>query len=235
MKPFSDPIGKAILDFHKTGKPKDIIVSSDLTDDDIIPVEVLFRSYEEMPSIEKKALSLVKGTVLDIGAGAGPHAQYLAAQGFSVKAIDRSPGAIEHLKGMGIDAECKDIFDVKDETFDTLLLLMNGLGLAGKKNALVMFLNHLKTLLNPKGQILCDSSDVKFLYEEEDGSFWMDLASDYYGDFNFQMHYGKESSEVFPWLYVDYDTLHQTALSCGFHCKRLEVDENHFLAQLVLP
>jgi cyclopropane fatty-acyl-phospholipid synthase-like methyltransferase len=234
MKP-SDPFGKAILEFHKSGKPKDIVVSSDLTEDDIIPVEVLFRSFEEMPSLEKKALAMVQGKVLDVGAGAGPHTTYLMNQGFSVKAIDRSPGAVEYLKNQGIYAECKHVLEVRNETFDTILLLMNGLGIAGKKNALVPFLNHLKTLLNPQGQILCDSSDVKFLYEEEDGSYWMDPNSEYYGDFNFQMHYEKESSEVFPWLYVDYDTLHETALSCGFQCRRIEVEENHFLAQLVFP
>jgi SAM-dependent methyltransferase len=230
----SDPIGKAILDFHKTGKPKDIIVSSDLTDDDIIPIEVLFRSYEEMPHLEKRALAIAKGRVLDIGAGAGPHSSYLMNQGYTVKAIDSSPGAVEYLKNQGIDAECKNILDLKNETFDTLLLLMNGLGIAGKKSTLVPFLNHLKTLLNPQGQILCDSSDVKFLYEEEDGSYWIDLNSEYYGDFNFQMHYENQSSSVFPWLYVDYDSLHEAALSCGFQCRRIEIEENHFLAQLVL-
>jgi SAM-dependent methyltransferase len=232
---FSDPIGKAILDFNTTRKPKDIIVSSDLTDDDIIPVEVLFRSYDEMPKLEKKALSLAKGKTLEIGAGAGPHSHYLKSKGFHVKAIDSSPGAIDYLKNQGIEAECKNILDLNNETFDTLLLLMNGIGIAGKKSSLIPFLKHLKTLLNPQGQILCDSSDVKFLYEEEDGSYWMDLNSEYYGNFNFQMHYGKESSEVFPWLYVDYDTLHSAAVSCGFLCRRLEVEENHYLAQLVLP
>ncbi|MFM7663128.1 MAG: class I SAM-dependent methyltransferase [Bacteroidota bacterium] len=233
--PTSDPIGKAILDFHRTRKPKDIIVSSDLTDDDIIPIEVLFRSYEEMPNLEKRALDLAQGKILDIGAGAGPHSTYLKSQGFYVKAIDSSPGAIEYLKNQGIEAECRNILDLKDETYDTLLLLMNGIGIAGKKSTLVPFLKHLKTLLNHQGQILCDSSDVKFLYEEEDGSYWMDLNSEYYGDFQFQMHYGKESSQVFPWLYVDYDTLHSAAVACGFLCRRLEVEENHFLAQLVLP
>ncbi|MFM7724822.1 MAG: class I SAM-dependent methyltransferase [Bacteroidota bacterium] len=233
--PTSDPIGKAILDFHRTRKPKDIIVSSDLTDDDIIPIEVLFRSYEEMPNLEKRALDLAQGKILDIGAGAGPHSTYLKSKGFYVKAIDSSPGAIEYLKNQGIEAECRNILDLKDERYDTLLLLMNGIGIAGKKSTLVPFLKHLKTLLNPQGQILCDSSDVKFLYEEEDGSYWMELNSEYYGDFQFQMHYGKESSQVFPWLYVDYDTLHSAAVACGFLCRRLEVEENHFLAQLVLP
>ncbi|NBX38445.1 MAG: methyltransferase domain-containing protein [Flavobacteriia bacterium] len=231
----SDPIGKAILAFAKTGKPKDIVVSSDLSDDDIIPVEVLFRSYEEMPDLEKKALSMVRGKVLDIGAGAGPHSKYLVQQGFSVKAIDTSPGAVSYLQMQQIDAECIDVRQMKGATFDTLLCLMNGIGIAGSKAGLIPFLNHLKSLLNPKGQILCDSSDVKFLYEEEDGSYWMDLNNEYYGNFKFQLHYEKQSSDEFPWLYVDYETLHEAAQACGFKCQRIDLEENHFLAQLVIP
>jgi len=66
-----DPIGQAILDYHKTKKPFDIVVSSDLCDDDIIPIEVLFRTYNDMPELEKLAIKLCKGQVLDAGAGAG--------------------------------------------------------------------------------------------------------------------------------------------------------------------
>jgi hypothetical protein len=135
---------------------------------------------------------------------------------------------------MNIDARCMDILDLSGETYDTILLLMNGIGIAGTKNKLPDFLKHLKTLLNPGGQILCDSSDVAFLYEEEDGSYWMDLNAEYYGNFKFQLHYKKESSEVFDWLYIDYDNLHDIASSVGFKCKRVEIDEHHFLAQLTL-
>jgi len=231
----TDPIGQAILSFAKHGKPKDIVVTSDLTDDDIIPVEVLFRSYEEMPDLEKKALSLVRGSVLDVGAGAGPHASYLQDQGFEVMAIDTSKGAVAYMVGKGIKAECVDVRNFRSQKFDTLLLLMNGIGIAGRKAQLPEFLKHLKTLLHPGGQILCDSSDVKFLYEEEDGSFWMDLNSDYYGDFTFQMQFEKDLSPPFPWCYVDYDTLHVAAVHAGFSCQRIELQENHFLAQLIAP
>ena len=231
----SDPIGKAILCYINQGKPKDIVVTSDLTDDDIIPVEVLFRSYEEMPDLEKKAMSLVRGKVLDVGAGAGPHASYLLKRGFEVTAIDTSEGAVTFLLSQGIKAECINIRDFKSRKFDTILLLMNGIGIAGRKANLPDFLRHLKTLLHPGGQILCDSSDVKYLYEEDDGSFWMDLNSDYYGDFTFQMQFEKDKTPPFPWCYVDYDTLHEVAVHEGFSCERIELQENHFLAQLTAP
>ena len=229
-----DPIGLAIQDYLKTKKPADIIVTADLCDDDIIPVEVLFRTFEEMPALEQHAMSLSKGRILDVGAGAGPHSIYLSELGNSVSAIDTSPGAVSYLKSMNIDARCMDILDLKGETYDTILLLMNGIGIAGTMGKLPNFLKHLKTLLSPGGQILCDSSDVAFLYEEEDGSYWMDLNSEYYGNFKFQLHYKKESTEIFDWLYIDYDNLHDIASSVGFKCKRIEIDEHHFLAQLTL-
>ena len=229
-----DPIGAAIQDYVIKQKPADIIVTSDLCDDDIIPVEVLFRPYKEMPEIEKKALELVKGSILDIGAGAGPHATYLLSKGFEVQAIETSPGAVKYLESKGIPVQLTSIQQLNHGKYDTLLLLMNGLGIAGSLAELPNFLNHLKSLLKAGGQILCDSSDVAFLYEEEDGSYWMDLNAAYYGNFTFQMHYKNHSSDLFKWLYVDYDTLHQTASELGFTCKRVLNDEHHFLAQLTL-
>jgi SAM-dependent methyltransferase len=98
----NDPIGQAIQDYAKNKKPFDIVVSSDICDDDIIPIEVLFRSYKDMPDIEKKALKLCKGDVLDVGAGAGIHCQELIKNGLSVHAIDSSKGAVDYLNKFGI-------------------------------------------------------------------------------------------------------------------------------------
>lgn len=230
----NDPIGLAIQEFVKTKKPADIIVTSDLCDDDIIPVEVLFRTFKEMPALEQKAMTMCNGKILDIGAGAGPHSIYLSTLGHEIQAIDTSAGAVSYMNSNKIPARCMDIHDLHGETYDTLLLLMNGIGIAGTKDNLPTFLTHLKTLLNPGGQILCDSSDVAFLYEEEDGSYWMDLNAAYYGNFKFQLHYKKTSTEVFDWLYIDYESLHQIANSIGLKSKRIEIDDHHFLAQLTL-
>ena len=230
----NDPIGTAILAYAKNQKPKDIIVSSDLCEDDIIPIEVLFRSYEEMPELEKLALKLCKGKILDVGAGAGIHSSHLKEQGMNVMAIDSSQGAIDYLKSKGIPC-AKSTFDAfSGKSFDTLLFLMNGLGIAKTKANVSSFLNHAKTLLSPGGQILCDSSDVAYLYEEEDGSFWQDLNADYYGNFTFSMHYGEHSTPPFQWLYLDYDSLHELATQNGFNSQRVFVDEHHYLAQLTL-
>jgi cyclopropane fatty-acyl-phospholipid synthase-like methyltransferase len=229
---YGDPIGAAILAYSSTKKPGDIIVSSDICDDDIIPIEVLFRNYEEMPELEKAALDLVKGKVLDVGAGAGVHALELMDRGFQVEAIDVSPGAVSYMKSKGINARTANFFDLKEEKYDTLLILMNGIGIAEKLSSLERALRHAKSLLNKGGSILCDSSDIKYLYEDEDGSMWVDLNTEYYGNFRFQMKYNKEKGPWFNWLYVDFDNLFKAAKNVGLKARRVYDQEDHYLAEL---
>lgn len=233
-KKYGDPIGLAIKEYAAKRKPEDIIVSSDICEDDIIPLEVLFRKYEEMPEIEQLALSRVKGKILDVGAGAGIHANYLQDSGYDVTCIDISEGAVDHLKAMGLKAERTNFFSYSNQQFDTLLMLMNGIGIAGKLSNLERTLEHAKSLLKPGGKILCDSSDIRYLYEDEDGSLWIDLNTEYYGNFRFQMKYKKEKGPWFDWLYVDFDNLFQTAKKVGLKAQRLVEIDDHYLAELTL-
>lgn len=228
-----DPIGQAILDYAQFKKPFDIIVSSDLCDDDIIPIEVLFRKEEDMPELELTALDLCRGHVLDIGAGAGVHALALQDRGHKVSAIDVSEGAVTYMSQNGISAQKIDFYKLSDQTqYDTILSLMNGVGLAKNLANLPEFLKKIHDLLLPGGRFIADSTDVKYLYEDEDGGYWLDLNSAYYGNFKFQMQYKKISGPEFEWLYVDYDTLHEHATTCGFKCRRAYTIEENFLAVL---
>ena len=113
-------------------------------------------------------------------------------------------------------------------------MLMNGIGIAGRLSNLEKTLLKAKKMLNSRGQIIFDSSDVKFLYEDEDGAMWVDLNTEYYGNFKFQMHYKKTTGDWFEWLYVDYDSMHEIATKLGFKCKRIMEQDNHYLAQLSL-
>jgi SAM-dependent methyltransferase len=235
MEQFSgDPVGKAILDYVKTKKGDDIIVCSEICEDDIIPIEVLFRTENEMPELELLAMERCKGKILDVGAGAGCHSLYLLEMGYDVSAIDTSQGAVDYMKTMGINARKVDFFQVKNEKYDTILMMMNGIGIAGTLSNLEKTLNHAKALLNPGGKIICDSSDIKYLYEEEDGSLWVNLNTDYYGNFRFQMKYKKETGPWFDWLYVDFDNLFQHAKKCGLKASKIYDKDDHFLAEIAL-
>ncbi|MCF8415063.1 MAG: class I SAM-dependent methyltransferase [Crocinitomicaceae bacterium] len=227
-----DPIGAAILDYAATKKPTDIIVCSDICEDDIIPVEVLFRNADEMPELELIALSRCKGKVLDVGAGAGSHALELSENAFDVTAIDISQGAVDHMKKQGLNAK-KIAFENFNETdFDTVLMLMNGIGIAGTLANLEKTLSHAKSLLKPSGKILCDSSDIRYLYEDEDGALWVNLNTEYYGNFRFQMKYKKETGPWFDWLYVDFDNLFKAAKNVGMKAVRVFEQEDSYLAEI---
>ncbi len=206
---FDDPIGRAVHDFHFHAINEPIIVHSDDFDDDTIDTPYLFRSYKQMPVLEQKAMDLCAGTILDIGACAGAHSVYLQEKGFDVTALEISVLCCEVLKNRNVaNVMCEDIFKFHARKYDTILLLMNGTGIAGTLKGLEVLFHHLRSLLNPEGQILIDSSDLIYLFQEEDGSALIDISSDkYYGELVFQTQYKNWISEPFPWLYVDADNL----------------------------
>jgi len=232
----TDILGAAVLDFQNGNYTTDIKTYSSLEEEDIIPIPYLFRSYAEMPPLEKKALQLVKGTILDIGCGAGSHSLYLQETGKNVTALDSSKGAIEVCIARGITKTvCIDLYDFKDQKFDTLILLMNGIGLAGKLNHINKFLSQLKSFLNPGGQILLDSSDILYMFDpDEDGGYWIPDV-EYYGEVSFEMEYQSKKSESFNWLYLDYNTLQRAAVANNLECELVKEGEHFdYLAKLTL-
>ncbi len=231
-----DLFGQAIYDYHFNQNPEDLITETSISEADEMPVEYLFRGYKQMPKIEQKALQLAKGKVLDAGCGAGSHAIYLQQEKkLTVTAIDISPKAIEVCKDRGIqDARVLNVLDLKDETFDTIILLMNGIGIAQQLKKISTFLTHLKSLLNPGGQILLDSSDIIYMFDEdEDGGKWIPSERDYYGEVSFTVAYKGQTETPFDWLYIDYNTLQNAAHANGLNCELVVEGENFdYLAKL---
>ena len=180
-----------------------------------------------MPKLEQKALQRCKGNILDVGCGAGSHSLYLKEKGYNIKAIDISKGAVKVSKLRGLKhVELKALLD-ETESFDTILLLMNGTGIFQELSQLSKYLNHLKSLLNPKGQILIDSSDIKYMYEDEDGSFWIDTNSNYYGELDYYLSYKGEQEIPIKWLYLDFNTLKLACETSGLQCEMITEGE-HF-------
>lgn len=209
---FDDPIGRAVHNYYFNSVDQPVIVHSDDFDDDTIETSYLFRTYRQMPALEKKAMSLCIGTILDVGACAGAHSAYLQEKGFEVWSLEKSPLCCEVLRARNLKVIEEDIFGFDRQKFDTILLLMNGSGIAGSLPGLEILLHRLKTLLNPDGQILLDSSDLIYLFEEEDGSALIDIsAGKYYGELMFQTEYEGQRGEPFPWLYVDSENLRHAA------------------------
>ena len=229
-----DPMGAAIADYWKNGVAGRLRVFSPGFDEDEMPVEVLFREYDEMPEIEKVALNMANGSVLDVGAGSGCHSLALQEMGKKVKAIDISGLSVETMKERGVkDAVLQNFYDIKDETFDTILMLMNGAGIIGRVDNMPSFFSYLKTILSPGGQVLMDSSDLRYIFEDEDGSFEIDLTKGYYGEMEYQLQYKRIIGEKFPWLYIDFSTLQYYAEESGFKAEIIqEGDHYDYLAKL---
>ena len=230
----NDIYGDALLDFQNGNYFEDILTNSTFEENGVYPLPYLFRNFEEMPLIEQKALQLSKGTVLDIGCGAGSHSLYLQKKGLAITAIDLSKGAIKTCTLRGIQqAKIQDIWQVKNQKFDTILLLMNGAGMCGKLAKLPAFLNHLKTLLTPNGQILLDSTDVIYMFEDEDGNYVIDSNAAYYGETSFTMSYKNKKSQAFNWLYIDFNRLKTAANSCNLTCELIVKGEHYdYLARI---
>ena len=233
-----DLFGQALLDYQKSNYTEDIVTSTSISEDDVLPIPYLFRSYKDMPKIEQKALDLSKGKVLDAGCGAGSHSLYLQNEkGLVVKAIDISEGAIDVCKKRGVKQT--EVLDVLKETeqFDTILLLMNGTGLFQKLDQVTKYLLHLKSLLNANGQILIDSSDIIYMYEDENGSDnYLDLFDEnvnYYGELEYYVEYKGEKEEPFNMLYLDFELLKNACKALNLKCEMLAEGEHYdYLAKI---
>lgn len=235
VSPQNDPMGVAIADYFNTSRACKLRVMSDDFDEDEIPVAQLFRTYKEMSTIEQKALQIAQGKILDVGAGSGCHSLALQEMGKDVTAIEISTLSCEIMEKRGVDNVINA--NIFNETFvgsyDTILMLMNGSGIIGKLENMELFFNRMKELLSPGGKIIMDSSDLKYLFEDEDGSYLIDIAGDYYGEIRYSMKYKDIEGEEFDWLYIDYPTLSLYASQYGFKTELIQEGEHYdYLASL---
>ena len=228
-----DPMGRAIADYHKSKKASKLRVFSPMFEEDEIPLTTLFRSYEDMPEIERKALDMAKGRILDVGAGAGCHSLVLQERGMDVTAIDISPLSVETMKERGVKKVLEQDFFAMERQFDSILMLMNGIGIVGTLERMPEFFKQLDKILAPEGQLLCDSSDISYVFEDEEGMIDIPNEMDYYGEHSFRMQYKDTIGEPFDWLYIDADTLKQKAGRYGYAVEVVTEGEHYdYLARI---
>ncbi|MFT6969609.1 MAG: SAM-dependent methyltransferase [Roseivirga sp.] len=225
-----DIYGKALKDYQSGVEDQSLILNTSYGEAEEMPVWYFFRGYEEMPEMEQMALSIADGDILDIGAGAGCHALVLQQMNKEVTAIDTSEVAVEIMQNDGLKRAVKaDFFEYQGGQYDTMIMLMNGIGLVGTLDGFRQFLNHAKKLLKPEGQLIFDTSDIKYLYEGKA------LPKDkYYGEVSFQYEYQGIKGEWFDWIYIDENTLEDVAEECGWFVYYLHKDENdQYLVRMI--
>lgn len=224
-----DVFGKALQDQFDNNTAETLWLHNSYDEPEEMPVDIFFRTEEEMPDIELEAMDMCEGRVLDVGGGAGSHAMILQERGFEITAIDISAAAVGIMLKRGLTNAIEgDIFSYTGEKFDTLLFLMNGIGLTGTVEGFRNFLDHAKNLLNEGGQLLFDSSDITYLYDDTEMP-----ADKYYGEVSYQYEYKGEKGEWFNWLYIDPQLLKKIARESGWECHLLFDDgQDQYLAEM---
>jgi 2-polyprenyl-3-methyl-5-hydroxy-6-metoxy-1,4-benzoquinol methylase len=224
----SDLQGQAILDHYQNRFQSPLLLHNSYGEPEDMPIDVFFREEEDLSVLELLALIECKGSVLDIGAAAGVHSLILESRGFDVSAMDLSPGCCEVMKASGISRVLQEDYRKHAIKYDTLLLLMNGLGIAGNLDGIQPFLQKCKKLLKPGGQVLVDSSDISYLYEEG-----LSKPDGYYGEIRYRYEYKKQLGEWFEWIYLDSVTLKKEVKVAGMQLEILHTDENdQYLARI---
>ena len=230
------PHGKALLDFHNGDTSAEIIVHEDDGETEVVPIRVFFRGPSEFSALEEAAIDLCRGRVLDAGAGAGCHSLVLQEHGLSVCAIDVAPEAVEIMQRRGVkDARCADLFRFEGGPFETLLLMMNGIGVVGDLAGLDRFLGEAPRLLTPDGQILLDSYDPDWT-EDADTPPSPRAArrgDRYLGEMRFRLEYKGKKGPTLAWLFLDSQLLTERAMKAGWSCEVIwREEEGHYLARL---
>lgn len=224
-----DVYGQALKDYSEEKEQGELMLHTSYGKPEEMPLWYFFREYDEMPDLEKMALSVCEGKVLDVGAGTGSHAICLQQMGYEVTAIDTSQLAVEIMKSSKVkDARLQDYFTLEGEKFDTILGLMNGLGFIEKLSGLESFLTKADSLLSTDGQIIIDSSDISYLY-----SGAQKPTDHYFGEVQFQYEYKGQKGEWFNWVYIDPDTLTEKAFDLGWYTYILHAENDQYLARLI--
>ena len=230
-----DLLGKSLLDYQLNDRKSDVRVSTNISKSEYLSRSHFFRAFPQMIPIEQKALTLAKGRILDVGAGTGSHVLYLQEKGLDAVALDISPAVIEICQLRGVkQTVISDILDYQGK-FDTILLLMNGIGISKRLSLIDIYLQKLKSLLNEGGQILTTSTDIIYMFDQdEDGSYIIPFneEKEYYGELIYTIHY-KGEKESFPWLFIDYNTLQRAANNNGLSCELIEEgDDYNYLVRI---
>lgn len=222
--PTKDVYGQALSDyFAQQTVLEPLYLHNSYGEKEEMPIEVFFREAEDSSELEDIALALCDGEVLDVGAGAGAHSLLLQERGMQVYALEISGIACDIMQQRGVKNIIQaDFWTYSEQRYDTLLFLMNGIGISGNLDGFRKLLSHAENILNPGGQLIFDSSDINYLYEE----YEVPRPSHYYGEVQYRYEYRGSMGDTFPWLYIDQQTLIQIAQELGWVVQILFEDEN---------
>jgi precorrin-6B methylase 2 len=211
------PLGRALEAFTSGDVGASLLVHVEDCSPEPLPISYFFRTPEEMGAVDRTALALARGAVLDVGACAGAHAVPLTRAGLAVTALDVLPEAVRTLRTRGVaQAHLGSVWSfAAAERYDTILALMNGTSLAGTSGGLEALLLRLRDLAAPGGQLLIDSTE---LGEE--------------GEVHYQLEFQGAKGPPFPQLFVGEERLARVALAAGWSVDVVAREGARYLARL---
>ncbi|WP_221409102.1 class I SAM-dependent methyltransferase [Reichenbachiella versicolor] len=216
--------GQAIKDYYR-GEESPLLLYNSYGEPEEMPVEVFFRDEHDFTYLEHLAISACEGKILDLGAGAGTHSLFLQALGYDVEAVDNSLGCATIMRDQGIKNVIHDNYQNITKKYDTILMLMNGIGIAGKLNNIPELIEKCFNMLEPDGKIIFDSSDITYLYDSE-----TPRPEHYYGEIRYQYEYKGEKSNWFDWVYVDSGKIQEICNRMNLSCEILtKGDDDQYL------
>jgi len=224
-----DLFGRALLDYHERKFKAPLLLHNEYGEPEEIPVESYFRDFDTYTELEVFALEQISGSALDVGSASGRHPLFLQERGIDITAMDISPLCGELMKRRGVaNIIISDVLKFKTNQFDTVFLLMNGIGIAGSLEGLHVLLRHLKTLVKQNGQIILDSSDISYLYDDH-----QQPRNKYFGQLSFRYEYDGQLDDQFDWLYIDQQNLIELSRACEWNCQIIfQDDTDAYLARL---
>ena len=207
-----EPLGRALREHARGASRGALVVHSDAGDPERVPVALFFRSGAKLRPIDRKAVALCRGRVLDVGAGAGGVALALQAAGAEVTALEILPAAVAVMRARGVrDARRGDVRTFRPRRrYDTVLALMNGTAPAGTLDGLPGWLAALAAPLAEGGRVLLDSTDLR-----APGKRAVGRDGRYVGEVQYQLEYDGRRGPPFPQLFVDARRLARAARAVG--------------------
>jgi SAM-dependent methyltransferase len=163
MKANEDAYGRQLLATLRGGSDPEIIERDDRFIGNGSGARSYFLPYREWSVVERNAIALARGRVLDIGCGAGRHALYLQGKGHEVTGIDNSPGAIAVCKERGLKRALVRSIDDLDRfaarRFDTVVMFGNNFSLVGSARRAPRILRELARITTDDARVLAATVD----------------------------------------------------------------------------
>lgn len=219
-----DVHGHTMWDAWKNGESFDVVERDDGFIDSI-PGSSYLAKFEAWPQIERRAMELVRGRVIDLGCGAGRVALYLQRKGYDVLGFDISPLALRVCKERGLRKTRRgSIHDPRfaRNSFDTAIMFGNNFSLLGTPTRATKVLSRLHRILSKGGLILAETLDPYDTKEQAHLAYHKmnEKKGQPAGQVRMRVRYKQYATPWFYWLLLSRDEMRALGRRAGFEVTR---------------